>query len=283
MDSPARRVAVLADSTCDIPAALAVERGITIIPLRVDIGGVTYTDGDLTQAEFFELMNAAPSLPTTSLPSPGSVAEYYRRALESADDVVSMHVSETLSGTIGVARTAAAEFGGRVHVFDSHNLSMGFGMQVLEAAKAAAGGSSVEDVLQAAERARDGVRMIVALDKLDNLLKGGRIGAVSAFVGGLLNLKVTFTIDAEGHFVPVARIRGTDPALRHTLDWCRERMGERVSGSFCVMHAMSPERAARLERELRSAYDVTEMHIVEVGSAIATHTGTGWGVALIPE
>jgi DegV family protein with EDD domain len=124
--------------------------------------------------------------------------------------------------------------------------------------------------------------MIVGLDKLDNLAKGGRIGAVSAFLGGLLNLKVTLTVDSEGKFEPVARTRGNSAALDHTVEWVRRKMGPKGRGAICVLHAQSEDRALALRDRLQTLLDVTEMTVSEVGVVIATHTGTGWGVAVLP-
>ena len=276
-------VAIVTDSTWDLPPSLAVENGIVVVPLLVAIEGVTYRDGELTPEVFFQRMGASKALPTTSQPPVGAFVEAYAKALETAAEVVSIHISSKLSGTIESALQAAGQFGGRVHVFDSLNLSGGLGMQVLEAARAAARGVSVEEVLRVAESARDRVRMIVGLDKLDNLAKGGRIGAVSAFLGGLLNLKVTFTVDAEGRFEPVARTRGNAAAMEHTITWVREKMGEKGRGAICVLHAQSEAKALVLRDRLQELLDVTEMTVSEVGVVIATHTGTGWGVAVLPQ
>jgi DegV family protein with EDD domain len=275
-------VAIVTDSTSDLPPGMAERNGIVVVPLMVAIDGVTYHDGEMSPEEYFRRMGAAKSLPTTSQPSVGDFVETYTRVLQTAAEIVSVHISSKLSGTMDSALQAAEQFGGRVHVFDSLNLSGGLGMQVIEAARAAADGMSVEEVLKVAASARDRVRMIVGLDKLDNLAKGGRIGAVSAFLGGLLNLKITFTVDADGKFDPVARTRGGAAALDHTIEWARGHMGESGRGKVCVMHARSEEKALALRDRLAELLDVTEMTVTEVGVVIATHTGTGWGVAVLP-
>ena len=282
-ETPKRDFAVITDSTADISADIARARGITVVPLTVMIGDHSYVDGDLSQQEFFDRMNAASELPTTSQPAIGSFVEAYTRALETADNVVSVHISEKLSGTIESARAAAAQFAGRVHVFDSRNLSWGLAWQVLEAADAAAEGMGPDDALIRLSRLRDRVKMIVGLDSLDNLAKGGRIGRVGAFFGGMLNFKVTLTVDSNGEFVPVGRSRGDKAAFAHTLDWIAEKMGTATKGRFAIGHALGLERAEALAVALRERYDVTELVIYETGSSISTHTGTGWGVALVPE
>lgn len=282
MGEPMQEIAVITDSTSDLPKSLSEEHGITVVPLTLTIGGTSYTDGDMSQAEFFRRMGEEKDLPTTSQPSPGAFVEVYQRALESARNVVSVHISSDLSGTIESATQAAREFPGRVHVFDSRNLSMALGLQAMEAARAARRGLAVDEVLAHLENVRDRVQLLVGVDKLDNLARGGRIGRVGALIGGMLNLRVLFTV-RDGAFDPVGRIRGAQAALDRTLDWVGERMGGATDGAFVVLHALSRERAEWVRDQLESRYGATEMHIVETGTVISTHTGTGWGVAFIPE
>ena len=276
-------LAVVADSTSDIAPEIAMEHGITVVPLTVMIGDESFTDGVLNQQQFFDRMNAAERLPTTSQPAVGAFAEVYSRALETADQVISVHISSKLSGTLESAYAAAEQFVGRVHVFDSLNLSWGCAWQVIEAARCAAEEIGPEAALERIASVRDRVGLIVGVDALDNLAKGGRIGRVGAFLGSLLNLKVTFTVGPDGAFVPVARSRGEKAALEHTLAWVAEKMGSATSGRFAVGHALSRDRALWLADEIAKRFGVTEMVVYETGSVISTHTGTGWGVAVLPD
>jgi len=282
-DTRKRQFAVVTDSTADIAPELAAEHSITIVPLSVSIAGEEFRDGALSQQQFFDRMNAAPQLPTTSQPSIGAFVEAYGRALETAEHVISVHISANLSGTIESARAAAEQFAGRVHVFDSKNLSWGLAWQVIEASAAAAEGLDPAAALERIARVRDQVKMIVGLDSLDNLAKGGRIGRVGAFLGGMLNFKVTLTVDENGSFVPLGRSRGDKAAFAYTLDWVAEKMGTATRGRFAVGHALSRDRAEACAAALRERFDVSELVIYEAGSVIATHTGTGWSVALVPE
>ncbi len=277
-----RAFAVVTDSTADIPADMAAEREITVVPLTVSFGSETLEDRTLSQAEFFSRMGAAAQLPTTSQPAPGVFVETYERLLRSVEAVVSVHISNRLSGTVESARRAAERFPGRVHVFDSLNLSWGLAWQVVEAARCAALGMSVDDALVRIADVRERVRLIVGLDSLDNLARGGRIGRVSAFLGSILDLKVTLTVDEEGGFQPLARSRGEKAAIEHTLSWVAEVMGGGTRGSFAVGWAMHPERAEKLAERVRAQYDVDELVLYEAGSVICTHTGTGWGLAVLP-
>jgi len=280
--SEKRAFAVVTDSTADIAPTMAADRGIAVVPLSVSFGAETLIDGSLSQQEFFDRMSTSPQLPTTSQPAPGAFAEAYERALEKAEAVISVHISNRLSGTIESARQAAESFPGRVHVFDSLNLSWGLGWQVMEAARYSAETMGVDAALIRLARLRERVKLSVALDSLDNLARGGRIGKVSAFLGSMLNLKVTLTVDADGSFQPVARTRGEKAALDHTLAWVAEKMGEKKRGSFAVGYALHRERAEKLAERIRALYDVDELVLYEAGSVICAHTGTGWGIAVLP-
>jgi DegV family protein with EDD domain len=281
--APERRFAVVTDSTADITPAIALERGIDVVPLSVTIGGETLPDGVLTQEEFFARMRAAADLPTTSQPSAGAFADAYARALETAESVISLHISSRLSGTLESARTAAEQFAGRVHVFDSRNLSWGLAWQVVDAAEAAREGLGVQDALARLERVREQVKLLVGVDSLENLRKGGRIGAVSALLGSLLNLKVTLTVDEDGAFAPLGRSRGEKAALEYTMEWIATQMGAARRGRFAVGHGLSAERAHRIADSIGERWDVTELVVYEAGSVVSAHTGTVWGVAVWPE
>lgn len=275
--------AVVTDSTADISPEMAATHAIEVVPLSVTISGETVPDGTWGQAEFFRRMDAAPQLPTTSQPSVGDFIEVYERVLGRADEILSIHISNKLSGTIESARQAAENFAGRVHVFDSLNLSWGLAWQVREAAVMATRQASIDKALAHLHDVRKRTRLIVGIDSLENLSKGGRIGKVSALLGAMLDLKVTFTVDADGAFAPVARSRGEKAALRRTLDWVGEQLQGTGAANFAVGYAMRPERAHWLAEQIRQRFNVGEVVIYEAGSVITTHTGTGWGVAVLPD
>lgn len=276
-------LAIITDSCADLTDKIARRHDISVVPLTVTIDGRSWVDGELSQAEFFERMNAAPALPTTSQPSVGAFVDVYRQALETASEVVSVHISSKLSGTISSARQAAEQFAGRVHIVDTLNLSWGQGLQVLEAAKAAAEGLDARAVVERVERARDRAQLLVGLDGFENLVKGGRLSKVAGAVGGMLNVKITITCTPDGTLAMVRPNRGTQAALDQGMRWVEDRMGGAKRGVFAVMHAMAPDRAHWLERAIRERFEPIELYLVEVGVVIATHTGTGWGIAFLPE
>jgi len=275
-------ICIVTDSIADIPRDLVDELGIKVVRLSFTIAGSTFVDGDITLAEFFDRIKASGQMPTTSQPSVGMFVEAFEEALTRCKEVVCITISNRLSGTIESAREAAKQFGDRVHVFDSLNLSWGEGFQVVAAARAARAGESLAGVKRAFEQARDRMHMLVGLDTLEYLAKGGRIGRVSAFVGGMLNLKVMFTVDKDGAFEPVLRARGGKAALQATVDWLGEHVEAGKRAAFGVLHAESPDKAAWLEQAIRARFNVAELAVIETGPVIATHTGTGWGVTVVP-
>ncbi|PKQ37353.1 MAG: hypothetical protein CVT59_08015 [Actinobacteria bacterium HGW-Actinobacteria-1] len=282
MSGTPQSFAIITDSTADLPNTLAAEKGIAVVPLLVSFGEDSFPDGTLSQSQFFQRMAEASKLPTTSQPSVGAFTEAYERALETAREVVSIHISSGLSGTVAAARQAAEAFAGRVRVFDSLNLSGGLALQVLDAADARSAGLGVSDTIARLEKTRDRAKMIVGLDSLENLARGGRIGKVSAFVGSLLDLKVTLTLDEDGKFTPVKRTRGEKAAIAHTLDWIEAAMGGVRTGVFAVGHAMTAERASMIRDQIAARFDATDIIMYEAGSVVSTHTGTVWGVAVLP-
>ncbi|MDO8880052.1 MAG: DegV family protein [Coriobacteriia bacterium] len=276
-----RTVCVVTDSTSDIPRDVAAELGISVVPLNVSIDGETFSDGDMSLSEFFRRMNAAKELPKTSQPSVGAFVTAFEQALEHCAEVVCVTISNRLSGTLESATEAARVVGERVHVFDTLNLSWGEGYQAVAAARAAAAGGTIDEVKDMLEELRDRVHMVVGLDTLENLARGGRIGRVSALVGGILNLKVLLTVGPDGAFEPVHRARGAKAALQATVDWVAEQVDATRAAAFAVQHAESPDKAAWLEAAIRDRFNVAEMRVIEAGSVISTHTGTGWGVTAV--
>ena len=279
--SAIQEVCVVTDSTSDIPRELAEELGITIVPLSVTIEGDTFADGTISLEEFFTRMNAARELPKTSQPSVGAFLEAFKERLEHCSDVVCITISNRLSGTFESAMEAAQGLGGRVHVLDALNLSWGEGYQVVEAARAAAEGATVDQIKERFAELRSRVHMIVGLDSVENLAKGGRIGKVAALVGGLLKMRVTLTVAADGSFEPVGRARGAVAGMQSSVDWVATKVDEHHPADFAVQHALSPDKAAWLEEAIRARFNVRELRVIEAGAVISSHTGTGWGITAV--
>lgn len=277
-------VAIVTDSTCDIPREAAEKAGVTVVPLSVIHGDKVYHDGvDLTPATFYPLLKSSSVMPTTSQPSPAQFQEAYKKVLESASEIVSVHISAELSATSSSARMAAEAVGAeRIHIVDSGFVSYALGMQALESVRLAKEGLSARQIVDRLSSVRSKMELVFTLDTLHYLQKGGRIGLASALLGTVLGIKPVLRIE-NGHLVPASKARGTKGALTSVVDLLVRRYGkERVMAA--VGHAAAPENAAMLSDMVLDRLNVEgPVHTFEIGPVVGTHAGPGAaGVVVLP-
>jgi DegV family protein with EDD domain len=280
-------LAIVTDSTSDLPADLLAQYDITTIPLVVTMAGRSYRDGvDLSPDEFYRLLAAQQGLTHTSQPAPGVFVETYRRLLEAGKKVIAIHLSSALSGTLRTAELARQQLIDQgvaepedIAVVDSLNGSLGLGWQVLAAAEAAAQGHGFRDVLQVVGRVRDRVRLFLNVQTLEYLYRGGRVDAVSALVGSLLNIVPLLTV-VNGTVVAAAKLRGQRQILRRYTElvggaWsAAQAAGARFH--LAVMHAHALDEAKALRDWLVDQLGLTEQPLlVETGPVIGGHVGPG--------
>ncbi len=280
-EAPPKPVKVVTDSTADLPAEIGRELDITVVPLRVIFGEHVYRDGiDLSGEEFFQRLDSSKELPTTSQPSTGEFIQVYERLSEQTNRILSIHLSSRFSGTVETARRAAQALIGRctIEVMDSATVSMAMGFAVIAAAKAARDGADLEACAVAAHSVLRRQRLAVALNTLEYLRRGGRIGRAQALLGGLLNIKPVLTIrNGEAH--PLARVRTRQKALHEVLRVCLDqgRVLEAV-----VMHGNSQEDARYLADEIARRCPGVPVHTGIIGPVIGVHGGPGLvGLAVV--
>ncbi len=274
-------VSVVTDSTSDIPSELRAELKIDVVPLTISFGGEAYRDGiDLTADEFYHRLASAKALPATSQPPP-ALFRYAYEHLVSRGDVVSVHLSHKLSGTVNTARHAAAEVApARISVVDSGSVSLGLGLCVVAAARAAHAGASKEECVAAAQATARRLHVAVAFETLEFLRRGGRIGRAQAFVGGLLRLKPILTV-RDGEVQPLTRVRSRAKALDELFSLVARF--ERVT-DIAVLHTTTPEDAAQLAGRARAAKPDARMLLGRFGPALGVHGGPGMvGIAVVTE
>ena len=271
-------VHVVTDSTADIPADIARELRIDVVPLTISFGDERYRDGiDLTADEFYERLAMTKVLPTTSLPPP-ALFRYAYEHLSSRGDVVSVHLSHKFSGTVNTARSAAGEVApDRISVVDSGSASMGLGLCAIAAARAARDGASREECARIAEETSRQVHVAVAFETLDFLRRGGRIGRATAFLGGMLRLKPILTVkDGETH--PLSRARSRGKAIEELLSLATRF--EEVS-DIVVLHTTTPEDAEQLADRARQARPGARFVVGRFGPVLGVHGGPGMlGIAV---
>jgi DegV family protein with EDD domain len=274
------RIAFVTDSTAGIPADLVKKYNITVVPLQVIFGTETFRDGiDLTQDEFFERLKAAKTLPTTSQPSVGDFEEAYKPLVEDpgVDSIISVHLSSALSGTHNAATQAAERFkadgGKKISVVDTQTVYMAEGMMVLDAARDAEQGKSHEEIVSNIERTKHNAKILVLVDTLEYLQKGGRIGNARAFLGGILNVKPILHVEG-GSVQPLEQVRTRRKAMDRLVALGVEGAKGRPC-RICIGHAQAPEDAKVLASMVREKMNVTEEYSSDLGPVISTHTGPG--------
>lgn len=283
------RVAVVTDSTSYLPPELIERHAITIVPLYVVFGGdrivpeVEIGDYDA----FFEELRAAERLPTTSQPSVGDFTAAYEPLLADGREIVSIHISGGLSGTPEAARQAKHALerdgrgGERIEVVDSTTAAGGLGFMVLAAAKAAAEGKSATETAAWVAEARAEFKLWFAIDTLEFLRRGGRIGAASAWIGSTLKVKPILTVENE--MTPVERVRTSRRAFERLLDYARQRH-DSGADAWSAQHIHAQDQCDALIARGREVFGCEPSIVSELGPVLATHTGPGLlGIGGLPK
>ncbi|MBB5232748.1 DegV family protein [Deinococcus budaensis] len=268
-------IAIVTDSTSDLSPELCAQHGIRSVPLYVLFDGKMHKDGiDLKPAELFAGLKAGKKTPSTSQPSPAEFAEVYREALETADEVLSVHISGQLSGTVGSARLAAQDFGGRVTVVDSHLVTLGLGMQALRAAQRAREGRSMAEIVSELERVAAQADIRFTVDTLDFLRINGRIGGAAALLGGLLNIKPILTVRA-GRVESAGRVRGHKKAMQDIIGHVGKYVAAHPGARVALLCTVGGEGYLQEVRAGLSGLTFEDMGDHPIGAVVATHTGPG--------
>ncbi len=266
-------IKIVTDSTCDLPAACVEQYDIKVVPLYINVGNESYRDGiDLTRTEFYQRLSTFSKHPTTATPGIETFRTVYDQlASEGATEIISLHISINLSGTVDVARVAAQQTTSvPVTVLDSRSLSMGHGFLVLRAAELAAEGTALPDILAALEDQILRTRVVAALDTVEFLKRSGRMNKYVAGFAEWLQLKPLLTM-YNGK--PGAdKVRTRMRALRRIMEWLEEGMPlERLA----VVHGSVPERARTLYENITELQLGSKVLFSEVNPVIGAHIGPG--------
>lgn len=267
-------VRIVTDSTCDLPAALVEAHGITVVPLTVFFDDEALLDGaEISAGEFYDRLRASSTLPRTSQPSVELFRETYQRVAADGDEIVSIHLTSKLSGTLNAASVAREEVAPEIHVdlIDSYQVSLGLGLIVLEAARAAQSGASLAEVVATARRAMDRVSVHVCVDTLEYLQKGGRIGRARSFLGSVLSIKPILKVE-NGEVAPLERVRTRSKANERVFEIASSMA--RAKEMFIAHSANEGEARAMIER-LRPRLPHTDLILAEIGPVVGVYAGPG--------
>lgn len=273
--------AIVTDTTAYLPEELIAEHAIHRISLYVTLDGEQKRESDIGGAEyddFYERLRHSETGATTSQPSVGDFTELYEPLLADGGDVLSIHISSGISGTYGSALQARQQLidsgagGERIRVWDSQTGCGAQGLMVLVAARVLAGGASAEEALAAVERTRKTLKIWFAIDTLEYLRKGGRIGAAQALLGSALQIKPILTLKEE--ITPVERVRTRRRAFERMVEFARERKADGAD-AWVVQHIHDPDTARKLVDECRQVFGNDPVFVSEIGPVIGAHIGPG--------
>lgn len=269
-------IRVVTDSTCDIPAETAEQYGITIVPAYINIGEDSFLDGvELSRQQFYEQLPGYQTSPTTAAPATGAFAATYQKlAAEGAAEVLSIHVASSLSGVLNSARLGAESVAKTIAVtmFDSMQLSMGLGLQAITAAKAAAEGKTMAEIVALLEERRGRTHVFAQLDTLEFLRRSGRVNWAEFGIGTLLRIKPLVHV-YNGEVKMRDKVRTSKKALAQMIAYAEE-LGQLES--IALLHTHAPDRLDEFRQQTEHLYPAGSRPLaVEVTPAIGAHVGPG--------
>ncbi|MDD4875554.1 MAG: DegV family protein [Dehalococcoidales bacterium] len=276
----ADRVAIITDSVACLPMELVKKYDIEVVPIELNFGDKAYRDGlDISPNEFYQMLRQADKLPTTAAALPGSYLEAYHRASQRSNKILCITLSAKLSGMFNSAQLAMEKVDGAlpnvlIKVMDCGTAAAAEGLVVLAAAKAAASGKNLIEIIDITMNVMKRVHLFVMVDTLNYLVKGGRVPQVAALASALLKIKPIITI-TDGEVHPVTNPRTVRGAMERILQLMRKEIlpGQSLYGA--VMHADAMDEAMLLKEQISAQFDCAELFITEFTPVMGAHTGPG--------
>ncbi len=268
-------VKIVTDSTVDMTQEEIKRYGIEMVPLSISIDDMIYLDKiEIEQEEFLIKMKNAKELPKSSQPSTGTFLDVFDRLGEDGSEIISIHMTGGMSGTVQSAESAAKMTESNVTVFDSKYISKALSFQVIEAAKMAKEGKSVAEILERIKDIQSQSRLIISIDTLENLVKGGRIGKVSAMIGSLLNIKPIAILE-DGVLHPVSKARSQSQIVKFVVNKYKEDLKDKQITGIGIVHVNGYEIASKIRTALAEISGLSNIKIEGTSPVVSTHTGEG--------
>ena len=271
------KIKIVTDSSVTIEPELVKQLDITVVPLSVMIDNVVYSDADLKEeGKFLQLMQESKNLPKTSQPPVGVFAETFEDLSKDGSQILAIHMSHALSGTVEAARQGASLSTADVTVLDSSFTDQALKFQVVEAAKLAQEGKDMEEILTRIEEVKNHTELYIGVSTLENLVKGGRIGRVTGLLSSLLNIRVVMQMK-DHELQPIVKGRGAK-TFKKWLDDLITSLSERSVAEIGISYSGSADWAKEMKESLQ-AYVEQPISVLETGSIIQTHTGeNAWAI-----
>jgi DegV family protein with EDD domain len=276
---------IVTDCAADMSVEELKELGITQAPLYIQFPEGEVSSLDITADAFYDRLEAMqPNTPTTAMPSSGLFAELYNKIAVLDKDILSLHISSGLSGTINAARGAAEQLKqlANVNFWDTLTLSGGERFQVIAAALAARAGWTMNAIQERLASIRSKTEVIYTLDTLDYLVRGGRIGRVKAMAGALLHLKPIIRVDTDGKYTSVSSARTINKSMTAMAEYLHNKYADAPMW-VTVLHGRFAEKAEEMTEELRERLNIAKLEVMRISPVLGVHTGPGVvGAAVVP-
>lgn len=276
---------IVTDCAADMPAEELERLGVTQAPLFIQFPEREMNSADISADDFYDRLEAMrPAVPTTAMPSSGNFVELYRKLAQVDKDILSIHISSGLSGTLSSARNGCDQVKGEANVslWDTLTLSGGERFQVMAAALASDAGWALEKILDRLEKIRQNTEVVYTLDTLEYLARGGRIGRVKAIAGALLSLKPVIRVDMDGKYSTVTSGRTVGKSMTAIVDHLDKKYAH-TPVWVTVLHGRFAEKAEILGNEIQQRLTVARMETMRISPVLGVHTGPGIvGAALVP-
>jgi DAK2 domain fusion protein YloV len=267
-------IAVVTDTTCDLPEDIMQEYNIHLVPLHVSFGQQGYIDKfTISVEEFYKKLVTSKHHPKTSQPTPKDFKRTYDLLAKHYESIISIHISSRLSGTFQAAKQTAAALSDKISVIDSKTASIGLGLIVLKAARAVRKGLNKDDVIKHIHKSIEKSTLLLSPKTIEYLIRGGRLGKVRGFLGKLMRLKPIFTINKTGEIQVIKKILGRKEIHKETIKLLKKNAGKKSNLSFIIARGNSPETTQWYREEILKYFRPDELLVADISPVIGTHVG----------
>ncbi|MCJ7657102.1 MAG: DegV family EDD domain-containing protein, partial [Candidatus Atribacteria bacterium] len=278
LDTYTKSVGLVTDSTCDLPSEVIKKYHIQVVPIVIQIGKKSYLDQvEIKPKDFIHILETSNEKLSTSQPPPAFFTEAYNKIALKYESIISLHISEKLSGTIQGARAGCKDmkYGNKIHIFDSKTSSVALGLLVAEAAQLIQERFSLEEIINRLKIAADNVKIFISIPTLKYLMRSGRLNKTKGLLGTLLNLKPVLTINSDGNIVEAAKVIGQKRVIHKTVNLAIQFAKKLKNPRFAITHVAAPELAQWYSDKIRTIFHSSKIMIAEASPALSVHIGIG--------
>ena len=278
LDTHTKSVGLMTDSTCDLPPEIIKKYNIHVVPIAIQVGNKSYLDQvEIKPKDFIHILETSNEKLSTSQPPPAFFTEAYNKIALKYESIISLHISEKLSGTIQGARIGckAMKYSNKIHVVDSKTSSVALGLLVVEAAQLIQERFNLKEIIDRIKIAADNVKIFISIPTLKYLMRSGRLNKTKGFLGTLFNLKPILTINADGNIVEAAKVMGQKRVIYKTVDLAIQFAKRVKNPRFAIAHVATPELAQWYSDKIRAIFHSSKVMIAEASPALSIHIGIG--------